>query len=38
MTGLPFTLAKPVRKRTPPSPKALAKAGERWRPYRTIAS
>lgn len=29
--------AKAFRKRTLPSPEALAKAGERWRPYRTVA-
>ena len=31
-----FALA--YRKRKPPSPKALAKYGARWAPYRTVAS
>ena len=30
--------AKAFRKRALPSPEALAKAGEKWRPYRTVAS
>ncbi len=30
--------AKAFRKRAPPSPKALEKAGAKWRPYRTVAS
>lgn len=30
--------ATAFRKRTLPSPEALAKAGEKWRPYRTVAS
>ena len=30
--------ATAFRKRTPPSPEALAKAGEKWRPFRTVAS
>jgi len=30
--------AKAFRKRALPSPKALEKAGEKWRPYRTVAS
>ena len=30
--------ARAFRKRAPPSPRALAKAGEKWRPYRTVAS
>ena len=30
--------AKAFRKRALPSPQALEKAGEKWRPYRTIAS
>ena len=30
--------AKAFRKRTLPSPDALAKHGEKWRPYRTVAS
>lgn len=30
--------AKAFRKRSLPSAKALEKAGERWRPYRTVAS
>jgi len=30
--------AKAFRKRILPSPKALEKAGEKWRPYRTVAS
>ena len=30
--------AKAFRKRALPSPEALEKAGERWRPYRTVAS
>jgi 3-methyladenine DNA glycosylase/8-oxoguanine DNA glycosylase len=30
--------AKAFRKRALPSPEALAKHGERWRPYRTVAS
>lgn len=30
--------AKAFRKRTLPSPQALEKAGEKWRPYRTVAS
>jgi 3-methyladenine DNA glycosylase/8-oxoguanine DNA glycosylase len=30
--------AKAFRKRALPSPDALAKRGERWRPYRTVAS
>ena len=29
---------KAFRKRALPSPKALEKAGEKWRPYRTVAS
>jgi DNA-3-methyladenine glycosylase II len=29
--------AKAFRKRTLPSPQALEKAGEKWRPYRTVA-
>ncbi len=30
--------AKAFRKRALPSPQALEKAGEKWRPYRTVAS
>ena len=30
--------ASAFRKRALPSPEALAKAGEKWRPYRTVAS
>ena len=30
--------AKAFRKRALPSPEALEKAGEKWRPYRTVAS
>ena len=30
--------AKVFRKRALPSPEALARAGETWRPYRTVAS
>lgn len=30
--------AKAFRKRALPSPRALEKAGEKWRPYRTVAS
>lgn len=30
--------AKAFRKRTLPSPQALERAGEKWRPYRTVAS
>lgn len=30
--------AKAFRKRAPPSPDTLEKAGEKWRPYRTVAS
>ena len=30
--------ATAFRKRTLPSPEALAKAGEKWRPFRTVAS
>ena len=30
--------AKAFRKRALPSPQALAKHGEKWRPYRTVAS
>jgi len=30
--------ATAFRKRSLPSPEALAKAGEKWRPYRTVAS
>ena len=30
--------AKAFGKRTPPSPEALERAGEKWRPYRTVAS
>ncbi len=30
--------AKAFKKRTLPSPEALEKAGEKWRPYRTVAS
>jgi DNA-3-methyladenine glycosylase II len=30
--------ATAFRKRSLPSPQALAKAGEKWRPYRTVAS
>ena len=30
--------AKAFRKRALPSPKALEKAGQKWRPYRTVAS
>jgi len=30
--------AKAFRKRALPSPQALGKAGEKWRPYRTVAS
>jgi len=30
--------ATAFRKRTLPTPDALAKAGEKWRPYRTVAS
>lgn len=30
--------AKAFKKRALPSPKALEKAGEKWRPYRTVAS
>jgi DNA-3-methyladenine glycosylase II len=30
--------ATAFRKRTLPSPEALARAGEKWRPYRTVAS
>ncbi|MDP1749613.1 MAG: DNA-3-methyladenine glycosylase [Reyranella sp.] len=30
--------AKAFRKRVLPSPQALEKAGEKWRPYRTVAS
>ena len=30
--------ATAFRKRTLPSPEALAKAGQKWRPYRTVAS
>ena len=30
--------ATAFRKRTLPSPQALEKAGEKWRPYRTVAS
>ena len=29
--------AKAFKKRAPPSPRALEKSGEKWRPYRTVA-
>ena len=29
---------KAFKKRALPSPQALEKAGEKWRPYRTVAS
>ena len=31
------TYAKAFKKRALPSPQALEKAGEKWRPYRTVA-
>ena len=30
--------ARAFRRRVPPSPQALERAGEKWRPYRTVAS
>lgn len=36
--GIRKGFAKVYRKRTLPEPKALARHGERWRPFRTVAS